>query len=221
MLPLVILAMPEAWRVRSASETIANAWLAVAVVLGLAGLAIRASALAFAPEGTSSRDTHQLRAPSLNTTGTYSIVRNPLYLGNGLMWGGAVASLGLWWLVAITALVYWLYIERVILVEETFLESQFGGEFTAWAARTPAFLPWPSAWRPPAGTFSWRRLSSEHNGLLGFLFSVALFSLAVEVLIGNRPLASWRSDHAILVAALIGALLLSILLVGIKRVTRN
>src|SRR5262245_17423016 len=222
MLPLIILALPEAWRARPAgSETISSAWLTVSVALGLAGLMVRAAALAFAPDGTSTRDTHQLRAPTLNTTGMYSIVRNPLYLGNGVMWVGAVASLGLWWLAAITALVYWLYIERVILVEETFLESQFGQAFTSWAAATPAFLPRLSAWRPPAGTFSWRRLSSEHNGLLGFLFSVTVFSLAVEVLIGDRRLSSWRASHWMLAGTLAGAVTLSMVLVALKRATRN
>ncbi len=160
--------MPEAWRVRSSTSTAtSDVWFVVSFALGLTGLFIRAAALAFAPEGTSSRDTHQLRAPSLNTTGMYSIVRNPLYVGNALLWLGAVASLGLWWLVALTALLYWLYIERVILVEEGFLEGQFGRQFTEWASGTPAFVPNPSSWRPASGTFSWRRLSSEHNGLLG------------------------------------------------------
>ena len=72
-----------------------RAWLVASVAIGLAGLAVRAVAVAYAPDGTSSRDTHRMRAPSLNTTGLYSVVRNPLYLGNGLMWLGAVASLGL------------------------------------------------------------------------------------------------------------------------------
>ncbi len=57
---------------------------------------------------------------------------------------------------------------------------------------------------PPTGAFSWRRLSSEHNGVLGFLFSVTLFSVGVEVMFGRRPLADWRADHWVLVAALIG-----------------
>src|SRR6185503_19274771 len=100
--------MPEAWRVRSAASAASRTWLIVAVTLGVIGLILRAAALAFAPDGTSSRDTHRLRAPSLNTTGMYSIVRNPLYVGNALRWIGAVASLGLWWLVALTALLYWL-----------------------------------------------------------------------------------------------------------------
>jgi protein-S-isoprenylcysteine O-methyltransferase Ste14 len=221
ILPLVVLAMPEAWRVRSATTpAVSDAWLVVAFALGLAGLVIRAAGLAFAPDGTASRDTHRLRAPSLNTTGLYSIVRNPLYLGNALMWLGAVASLGLWWLVALTALVYWLYIERVILVEEGFLEGEFGQQFTQWASQTPAFVPRLSSWQPAAGAFSWRRLSSEHNGLLGFVATITVFSLGVEVMAGGRSLAEWRADHGMLIGILAAAAALSIGLVVAKRVMR-
>lgn len=214
--------MPEAWRARSAgSSATSQTWFGAAIALGLIGLAVRAIALAFAPEGTSSRDTHQLRAPSLNTTGMYSVVRNPLYLGNALLWLGAVASLGLWWLVVLVALLYWLYIERVILVEESFLEREFGRQFTDWAAKTPAFVPNPARWRPAAGRFSWRRLSTEHNGLLGFVAAVTLFSIGVEVIVGQRQFSAWRADHSALIAMLGGALALSIVVVVIKRLRRS
>jgi protein-S-isoprenylcysteine O-methyltransferase Ste14 len=207
---LIVLAMPAAWRMQSSTSAAASrAWLAVSFAAGFIGILIRAAALAFAPEGTSSRDTHQLRAPSLNTTGMYSIVRNPLYLGNALLWLGAVASLGLWWLVVLIALLYWLYIERVILVEESFLEREFGRQFTDWAAETPAFVPNPALWRPAVGRFSWRRLSTEHNGLLGFVAAVTLFSVGVEVIVGQRPFSAWRADHSVLIAMLVGALALS------------
>lgn len=213
--------MPEAWRMHSSrSPELSRLWLIAALGIGSFGLIIRAAAVAFAPEGTSSRDTHQLRAPSLNTTGMYSVVRNPLYLGNALMWLGAVASLGLWWLVALTAALYWLYIERVILVEESFLETEFGRAFNEWADRTPAFVPNLSCWRPASSTLSWRRVSAEHNGLLGFLLAVSLFSLGVEVIVGRRAWSDWQADHWMMVAALATALTLSVVLVIAKRVTR-
>lgn len=221
LLPLVALALPEAWRVQSTSSDAATrVWLIVSLAIGLSGLLIRAAALAFAPEGTSSRDTHRLRASSLNTTGMYSVVRNPLYLGNGLMWLGAVTSLGLWWLALLTALLYWLYIERVILVEEGFLEGSFGQQFVDWAARTPGFIPRFSRWRPPAGAFSWKRIAAEHNGLLAFLVTVTVFRVAVEMLVGGVSWSEWRADHTVLISGLAAAITLSVILVVIKQVTR-
>ncbi|MGB8874133.1 MAG: hypothetical protein WCC75_12145, partial [Desulfobaccales bacterium] len=40
------------------------------------------------PRGTSGRNTQGQVAETLNTTGIYSLVRNPLYLGNFLIWLG-------------------------------------------------------------------------------------------------------------------------------------
>lgn len=222
LVPALIVALPEAWRIESGSGSAANRWwLYTAVLVGLSGLALRAAAVAFAPDGTSSRDTHQLRASSLTTTGVYSAVRNPLYLGNALMWLGAVASLRVWWLVVITAGVYWLYIERVILVEEAFLERTFGAAFLDWARRTPAFLPRWSEWRRPEGAFSWRRLANEHNGLLGLVATVTVLQAATSIAVGGRSWRDFRAERADLLILLAGSLVLSLAVVAVKRASRR
>src|SRR3954463_3031218 len=84
LLPVAILALPEASRVSARlgdSGNLAVQWLSLSVAF--AGLLVRCAAVAHAPDGTSSRNTRALLAPSLNTTGVYSIVRHPLYLGAG------------------------------------------------------------------------------------------------------------------------------------------
>ena len=222
LVPFLMLALPESWRVQSSLGATANRLcLSAALAIRLFRLALQAMAVAFAPDGTSSRDTHQLRATTLTTSGVYSVVRNPLYLGNALMWLGAVASLQVWWLVVVTALAYWLYIERVILVEEAFLGRTFGANFSQWASRTPAFVPKVAQWRPPAGRFSWRRLSTEHNGLLGFLATVTVLRAGAQVAAGGQPVSRWRADHADLLALLMAALALSIVSILAKRLARR
>jgi hypothetical protein len=57
--------------------------------------------------------------------------------------------------------------------------------------------------------------------LLGFLLSVTLFSLAVEVSIGGQSLTVWRSHHRVLLGGLAAAVIQTIVLVGMKRVTRS
>ena len=155
---------------------------------------MRCAAVAFAPDGTSSRDTRALRAPTLNTTGMYSIVRHPLYLGAGLMWVGIAMSLGVWWLVAIVAMAYWLYVERLMVVEEAFLAETFPVEFPRWASRTRAFLPRPSDWTPSTGRLQCKRLSSEHNGAADDRHRVSAAAVPREPA-GRRPI----------VASLVGA----------------
>jgi protein-S-isoprenylcysteine O-methyltransferase Ste14 len=107
----------------------------------------------------------------------YSVVRHPLYLANGLMWIGVAASMRVWWLVVIVALAYWLYIERVMAHEEAFLAQSFGAAFRDWAARTPAFIPRWSLWIPAHRAVSWRRVASEHNGLLAIAIVFPLLQI--------------------------------------------
>ena len=52
------------------------------LILGLFGLGIRIFAIGYAGTNTSGRNIIGHVADSLNTTGIYSICRNPLYLGN-------------------------------------------------------------------------------------------------------------------------------------------
>jgi protein-S-isoprenylcysteine O-methyltransferase Ste14 len=119
------------------------AWMTFCAVIALAGQAIRFITIAHVPLKTSGRNRREQVAESLNTDGMYSVVRNPLYLGNCLSWLGLAAipcSPTLWLLVLF---IFWLYHERVIFREEAFLESKFGDVFRTWAERTPVFLPSP------------------------------------------------------------------------------
>jgi len=77
------------------------------------------------------------RSPSaLVTSGLFSLSRNPIYLGDGLILTGAIL-----WLDAVLALpllfsFVWLIQTRFIRDEETRLTEAFGPEFDLWAAHT-------------------------------------------------------------------------------------
>ena len=58
------------------------------LAVGLAGTLVRIYTVGHTPVGTSGRNTEGQVADVLNTTGIYSTVRHPLYLGNFLMWLG-------------------------------------------------------------------------------------------------------------------------------------
>src|SRR5438552_17449325 len=58
------------------------------LTITLFGFGIRIMTVGFVPPGTSGRNTEQQIAEKLNTSGMYSVVRHPLYLGNYLMWVG-------------------------------------------------------------------------------------------------------------------------------------
>lgn len=218
LIPFVALSLPQSWR--------AEEWLGVtgnllfqwgAISLGLTGLLLRCVAVVYAPDGSSSRDTHQMRSTTLNTTGAYSIVRHPLYLGSGMLWIGAVLSLRVWWLTLLVALAYWLYIERIMLAEEAYLEQTFTTEFRAWARATPAVVPNLSLWRRPAGTLQWRRLLSEHNGFLALATTVMLLEFVEDQQNDGETLRRWYGDHADLFWFFVTAAMVSIIAIAIRR----
>lgn len=152
LLPLFILALLNGTRIsQTASQTID----AIGALLAATGVLIRAYVVGYIRPGTSGRNSRRQLAAHLNTTGLYSIVRHPLYVGNFLVViGWAVASTS-GWLVLVVTLAFILYYERIALQEESFLRSKFACDFDVWSASTPAFLPKARSWMPPDRSFSW------------------------------------------------------------------
>ena len=82
-------------------------WGLLCMAVALAGLGVRGLTVGCVPERTSGRNTKEGHvADALNTTGMYSIVRHPLYLGNFIIWVGVAMYCAVWWLVVIVALLF-------------------------------------------------------------------------------------------------------------------
>ena len=111
------------------------------VFVSIIGFLIRFYTIGTTPKGTSGRNTKQQIADYLNSTGIYSMVRHPLYLGNYLIWIGiAIFTYNIYFIV-IVSLLFWLYYERIMFAEERFLEKKFGEEYLSWSNGIPAFIP--------------------------------------------------------------------------------
>jgi protein-S-isoprenylcysteine O-methyltransferase Ste14 len=142
-------------------------WELACLAVSFAGLGVRILAVGYVPAGTSGRNTDGQWAESLNTTGVYSVVRHPLYLGNFLIGLGAALVPFAWWLPLLYLTTFWLYYERIMFAEETYLQNKFGEQFIEWASRTPAFVPRLSRWQPAVRPFSLRTvLKREYTGLM-------------------------------------------------------
>lgn len=148
---------------------------ACAIFLSTLGFIIRAVSIATTPKGTSGRNTKTGQvAESLNTTGIYSVVRHPLYLGNYLMWIGIVLFTYNFWFVIVVSLLYWLYYERIMFAEERFLEGKFGNDYMDWAKQTPAFFPGFRNYKTNIVPFSMVSiLRREYSGVLATVIGFA------------------------------------------------
>ncbi|MEO1201578.1 MAG: cytochrome b/b6 domain-containing protein [Pseudomonadota bacterium] len=165
-----------------------------ALLVGLLGLAIRVWTVGFSAENTSGRNTGAGQvADVLNTTGAYSMTRNPLYLGNYFMWIAVAMVTGNIWFVATFTLVFWVYYERIVFAEEAFLREKFGAAYLDWAARTPAFFPEIRGYVAAGTPFNLRKvLRQEKNGLFALLFLLCLFGLVGDLAEGEFSLEEER-----------------------------
>ncbi len=152
------------------SHTFDVLWEAGCFLISLLGFSVRVVTIGSVPRGTSGRRTSKRKADVLNTSGMYSVVRHPLYLGNYLMALGASFFPRTWFLPVIVSLAFILHYERVIFSEEEYLESRFGDEFRAWATKVPIIIPRFKDYQPPKLPFSWKvPLGREFHGLFGII----------------------------------------------------
>jgi len=180
MIILFLFAMGD-YRYTGHSEYLVQLWKVFCLIVSFIGLGIRIVTVGHAPKGTSGRNTKGQVADTFNTSGIYSVVRNPLYLGNFVMGLGPALFAHLWWLTLIYILSFWLYYERIIFAEEAYLRNKFGDEYLAWATVTPVFIPKFRNYRKANLPFSLRNaVRREYNGF--FAVIVVLFILEV---VGN------------------------------------
>ncbi|NUS38788.1 MAG: DUF1295 domain-containing protein [Lysobacter sp.] len=169
------------------SKRIDDLWQAGCLLVALAGLSLRAYVVGHTPKDTSGRNAREQRAASLNTTGLYSVVRHPLYVGNFLIYLGTVAFTHDPWPATICLLGYWLYYAPIMHAEESFLRMRFGAQFGEWAGRTPAIVPALHGWKPPSLPFSARNvLRREYNNVFSVLLAMFLLDTASESAVRGR-----------------------------------
>ncbi len=121
--------------------------------------------------GSETRTTGRVGGTYLITNGPYAYVRNPLYVGNMLMYAGiGVMSMALFpWLLLIA--VAWFYVQYYLIVtqEEEYLKERFGEAYHEYANAVGRFFPRPGRYvspRPPEKVFSTREgLASERRTL--------------------------------------------------------
>ena len=192
LLTPVFLAALAGFRSAQDARFLDPVWAAVCLATAFAGLGVRAATVGFVPAGTSGRNTARQLADVLNTSGMYSVVRHPLYLGNGIIFTGVTLFFGCWWLVAIVLLTFALYYERIMLAEEAFLRERFGQEFETWAARVPAIIPNFRLWQAPALQISWRTvIRREYHGAVAILATFAGFQTLGDLTIQRHFVLDW------------------------------
>jgi protein-S-isoprenylcysteine O-methyltransferase Ste14 len=143
-----------------AHPTVAN-WLAGAVLIVI-GEWIRLAGVAAAGTVTRRRSRDVQR---LVTYGIFRWVRNPLYVGNFLIWMAFVVISGVLWFLPIAIVLFAVEYTLIVAYEEGVLESIFGRDYLDYKQTTPRWIPrpprqresgphdWAEAWRSEVSTF--------------------------------------------------------------------
>jgi len=118
----------------------------IGIGLIVVGESIRIYGVRFAGGATRTRE---IGAPSLCTSGPYSRCRNPLYLGNMIIYCGVVLMAGgqfLWPLLFIVFFFFILQYSMIISLEEETLVKLFGNEYQLYRESVPRLFPRISPW---------------------------------------------------------------------------
>jgi protein-S-isoprenylcysteine O-methyltransferase Ste14 len=121
--------------------------------------------------GSETRTTGGVGGTFLIVTGPYAYVRNPLYVGNMLLYTGVgIMSWALFpWL--FLAAIVWFYVQYYLIVtrEEEYLAERFSGAFAEYCLHVPRFIPRLMPYRtadPPPKSFNVAEgLASERRTL--------------------------------------------------------
>lgn len=163
-------------------------WTWAGLALSLLGAGIRAASVGFAGLGTSGRESF-LKADSLNTTGLYSLARNPLYWGNGLIFSGLLVVFANPAALALFAVFLFLQYHFIVLAEESYLRATHGQAYAGYCRRVSRWLPRPALWIPPGGRFDWRKvLFKENDSLFNLLLAFLLITAWKERCFAGRVL---------------------------------
>ena len=136
-------------------------WIAGSVLIVI-GEWIRLAGVAAAGTVTRRRSRDVQR---LVTYGIFRWVRNPLYVGNFLIWMGFVVISAVLWFLPVAIVLFAIEYTLIVAYEEGVLESIFGREYLDYKQTTPRWIPrpprqaeqgphdWLEAWRSEISTF--------------------------------------------------------------------
>jgi protein-S-isoprenylcysteine O-methyltransferase Ste14 len=116
-----------------------NGWLAAGIVI-LVGELFRIAGVSAAGTVTRRRSRDVQR---LVTYGVFSWMRNPLYVGNLLIWAGFMIGSGVLWFLPVALVLFAFEYTLIVRYEEGVLESIFGAEYLSYKEKTPRWIPMP------------------------------------------------------------------------------
>lgn len=155
------------------------------------GLIIRFYTVGTTPAGTSGRNRKKQIAKKLNKKGIYSTIRNPLYLGNYLIWLGiSIYTLNTAFTIVIS-LFFYIHYNQIIETEEKYLTKKFKKEFLLWKSITPKFFPTLKNYKALNYPFSIKTvLKREYSSVLSTILSFFYVQVVINFFSENQLISN-------------------------------
>ena len=151
----------------------ANIWsLIIGFVIALAGEFIRFWGVSWA--GSETRTTGSVGGTFLIVSGPFAYVRNPLYVGNILLYFGlGIMSFAIFPYLQIVAIIFFfVQYHFIVKEEEGYLEKAYGKDYEAYVKNVPRFFPKLVSYKVKnlqQPSFNWKSgLKSERRTLQAF-----------------------------------------------------
>lgn len=181
------------------------------VVCALAGLSLRSMVIGFAyiQRGGMNKKVY---AESLVTQGIFALCRNPLYVGNMLIYLGVFIMFGNLFCLAIGIASFAFIYYSLVATEENFLKQKFGKEYEAYCNAVPRWLPRFSHFKEATRGmhFDWKKVIERDHGTicvaLGVLVLIEFWEVMANYGFKNNEI--YIIFSFILCALLVSAILL-------------
>jgi len=150
------------------------------LIISVAGEFIRIITVGYAYEGTSGRESY-LRADALNTSGIYSIVRNPLYIANFFIFSGLAVVFSNWITLIVFALCLILQYYFIIHAEEEFLKKKYSRDYEDYCRKVNRIFPRFKYYCPNRVSFNLKKVVfKENDSVFNMLMTFILLILYKE-----------------------------------------
>lgn len=210
LFPLFILAVFIPFRPDSALFGSSRTKAIIAIAVVALGLLIRASVVGFAyiKRGGLKKKVY---ADNLVTDGIFGVVRNPLYVGNVLIYIGVFIMHGQPITMAVGIISFLFAYQCIVFAEENFLRNKFGPGFDAYCADVPRWFP---RLNKLGGAIDGMRFNVERT----IFYEYTAVANGVMLLTATWAYGAWNqpaADHRAILVRVAWVVAISVLMVGL------
>ena len=152
------------------------------LMISIVGEIVRVLGVGFSFSGTSGRENY-LRADNLNMTGIYSIVRNPLYIGNVLIYSGMLVVFSNLFAISIFSIFIILQYYFIIFSEEDYLMEKYGKDIALYFKNVSRIVPNFKNYKKPILKFSLKKVIFNENDSIFNILMMFVLILAYKEMV--------------------------------------